>query len=137
MNIRDAIFRSYNLLGATIVGISGLAFFPEIFTEDELTHKLDEGVLFLLAIGSIVWYFVGRNRYSRTIIPILFVAGALIMKVIAFLLEAGDPADQGDEFGAIILFVLALVLVIWQYVSIKRIVEQAEMQEKVTAASSK
>lgn len=128
MTIRDAIYRGYNLVATAIVGLSGLAFFPEFFTEDELTHKLDEGVLLLLAIGSIVWYFVGRNKYSRTIVPILFVAASLVMKVIAFILESGDPADQGDEFGAIILFLLGLVLVIWQYASIKCMAEREEKQ---------
>ena len=127
MTVRDALNRGYNMIGTAIIAISGLAFFPEFFTEDELTHKLDEGVLFLLAISSIVWYLIGKNKFSRTIVPLLFTAAALVMKLIAFfLLEKGDAADLGDEFGAMILFVITLAFLIWQYVSIRRMAQVAD-----------
>lgn len=136
MTVRDALNRGYNLLGTAIIAISGLAFFPEFFTEDELTHRLDEGVLFLLAISSIVWYLLGKNKFSRTIVPILFTTAALVMKLIAFfLLEKGDAADLGDEFGAIILFVITLGFLVWQYVSIKRIAQTAEEAAEPVHAS--
>lgn len=136
MTVRDALNRGYNLVGTAIIAISGLAFFPEFFTEDELTHRLDEGVLFLLAISSIVWYLLGKNKFSRTIVPILFTTAALVMKLIAFfLLEKGDAADLGDEFGAIILFVITLGLLVWQYVTIKRIAQTAEEAAEPVHAS--
>ena len=129
MTVRDALNRGYNLVGTAIIAISGLAFFPEFFTEDEPTHKFDEGVLLLLAIGAIAWYLTGKNKFSRTVVPILFTAAALVMKLIAFfLLEKGDAADLGDEFGAIILFVITLAFLIWQYVSIKRMAQLAEKE---------
>ena len=131
MTVRDALNRGYNLVGTAIVAISGLAFFPEFFTEDDPAHKLDEGVLLLLAIGSIAWYLIGKNKFSRTLAPLLFTAAALVMKLITFfVLERGDAADLGDEFGAIVLFVITLAFLIWQYVSIKRM---AQMAEKETA----
>ena len=100
MTVRDALNRGYNLLGTAIIAISGFAFFPEFFTEDELTHRLDEGVLFLLAISSIVWYLIGKNKFSRTIVPILFTTAALVMKLITFfLLEKGDAADERIRSG--------------------------------------
>lgn len=136
MTVRDALNRGYNLVGTAIIAISGLAFFPEFFTEDELTHRLDEGVLFLLAISSIVWYLLGKNKFSRTIVPILFTTAALVMKLIAFfLLEKGDAADLGDEFGAIILFVITLGFLVWQYVTIKRIAQTAEEAAEPVHAS--
>lgn len=136
MTVRDALNRGYNLVGTAIIAISGLAFFPEFFTEDELTHRLDEGVLFLLAISSIVWYLLGKNKFSRTIVPILFTTAALVMKLIAFfLLEKGDAADLGDEFGAIILFVITLGFLVWQYVSIKRLAQTTEEAAEPVHAS--
>ena len=125
MTVRDAMNRGYNLVGTALVVISGFAFFPEFFSEDELTHKLDEGVLFLLAIGALAWYFIGNNKFSRTIVPLLFTAAALIMKLLAFLLlETGDSADLGDEYGALLLFVIAFGFLIWQYISLRRMEEK-------------
>ena len=125
MTVRDALNRGYNLVGTALVAMSGFAFFPQTFSEDELTHKLDEGGLFLLAMGALAWYFVGKNKVSRTIVPILLTAAALVMKLVAFFfLEAGDSADLGDEFAPLLLFVLALGFLIWQYVSLRRMEEQ-------------
>lgn len=125
MTVRDALTRGYNLVGTAIVAITGFAFSQEFFFEDELTHKLDEGVLFLLAIGALAWHFIGNNKFSRTIVPLLFTASAFIMKLLAFLfLEAGDSADLGDEFGALLLFAIALVFLIWQYISLRRMEEK-------------
>ena len=129
MTVRDALNRGYNLVGTAIIAISGIAFFPEFFAEDEPAHKLDEGILLLLAIGSLVWYLIGKNKFSRTIVPILFTTAALIVKIVTlFSLERGDPADLGDELGAIILFVITLGLLIWQYVSIRRMTQTAEIE---------
>lgn len=129
MTVRDAINRGYNLVGTAIIAISGFAFFPEFFFEDELAHKIDEGIIFLLAISAIAWYLTGKNKFSRTIVPILFTSTALAMKFIAFfLLERGDAADLGDEFGAIILFVISLAFLIWQYTSIKRMAQAVEKE---------
>jgi hypothetical protein len=47
MTVRDALNRGYNLVGTAIIAISGLAFFPEFFTEDEPAHKLYEGLTLL------------------------------------------------------------------------------------------
>ncbi len=136
MTVRDALNRGYNLIGTAIIAISGLAFFPEFFIEDELAHKLDEGILFLLAISSIVWYLFSNNKFSRTIVPILFTTAALVMKLIAFfLLERGDAADLGDEFGAIILFVITLGFLIWQYISITRMAQTVEEAADTVHAS--
>jgi hypothetical protein len=136
MTVRDAINRGYNLVGTAIVGITGFAFFPEFFIEDELTHKIDESVLLLLALGSIAWYLIGKNKFSRTIVPILFATAALTMKLLAFFVfETGDAADLADEFGALILFVLTLSFLIWQYVSIKRIAAKEAAEVELVASS--
>ena len=125
MTVRDALNRGYNLVGTALVGISGFAFFPQTFAEDEFSHKLDEGGLFLLGIGALIWYFVGKNKISRTIVPILFAAAALAVKLVAFFfLEAGDTADVGDEFAPLFLFALTLVFLIWQYISLRRMEER-------------
>jgi hypothetical protein len=136
MTVRDAINRGYNLVGTAMVAITGFAFFPEFFIEDELTHKLDESVLFLLALGSIAWYLIGKNKFSRTFVPILFTAAALIMKLLAFFIfENGDAADLADEFGALILFAITLAFLVWQYVSIKRIAAKEAAEIELVASS--
>jgi hypothetical protein len=129
MAVRDALNRAYNLAGTAIVAISGVAFFPEFFAEDEPSHRLDEILLLLLAIGSIAWYLSGKNKFSRTIVPVLFTAADLVIKLVAlFLLERGDAADLGDEFSAILLYVITGAFLIWQYVRVRRMAQLAEKE---------
>jgi hypothetical protein len=53
------------------------------------------------------------------------------MKLLTFfLMERGDAADLGDELGAIILYVISLAFLIWQYVSIRRM---AQVPDKASA----
>lgn len=122
MTVQDALTRGYNLVGTAIVAITGFAFSQEFFFEDEVTHKIDEGVLFLIALGALAWYFIGNNKFSRTMVPLLLTAAALIMKLLAaFILETGDSADLGDDFSALLLFVIAFGFLLWQYIRLKRV----------------
>lgn len=126
MTVQDALTRGYNLVGTAIVAITGFAFSQEFFFEDEVTHKIDEGVLFLIALGALAWYFIGNNKFSRTMVPLLLTAAALIMKLLAaFILETGDSADLGDDFSALLLFVIAFGFLLWQYIRLRRM-EQPE-----------
>ncbi len=76
-------------------------------------------------MGRSVHVPVTSENYTR----VLFTAAALVMKLIAFfLLEKGDAADLGDEFSAMLLFVITLAFLIWQYVSIRRMAQVAEKE---------
>lgn len=60
-------------------------------------------------------------------VPILFTAAALLIKLVTiFLLERGDAADLGDEFSAILLYVITGAFLIWQYVRVRHMAQRAE-----------
>jgi|SRR5579875_879441 uncharacterized membrane protein YccC len=132
MTLRDALNRSYNLLGVGIIVLSGLSFFSDLPAEiDQLPHIVDEVLLAVLAIVALIWYFIGRNKYSHTIMPIVFAVIALAIKVLGLVLEFSDANDRGDEFGALVLFVSLIILLVWQYVATRRLTQQAQATEQV------
>jgi len=132
MTLRDALNRGYNLLGVGIIVLSGLSFFSDLPAEiDHLPHIVDEVLLAVLAIVALVWYFMGRNKYSHTVIPIVFAVIALAIKVLGLVLEFSDANDRGDEFGALVLFVSLIILLVWQYVATRRLTQQAQATEQV------
>jgi len=51
---------------------------------------------------------------------------ALITKIGALIVEFDDPASAGDDFGALILFVLATALVLYQYIQTKKLLDSAK-----------
>jgi FtsH-binding integral membrane protein len=124
--VRDALNRGYNLLGVGVVAISGLAFFSDLPAEiDQPSHIVDEVLLAILALVAFVWYLVGRNKYSRTVLPIVFAGLALAIKILGLVLESSDPEDRGDEFGALVLFGLTFIVLVWQYLVSRRLAAHA------------
>jgi hypothetical protein len=111
MTVDEAINRGNNLTATAILTISGFAFLPEVFVEDEWWFKLDDLVIFLIGLRALTWYLKGNNRYTASNAPFYLTLAALVWKVIAIILEFHDPADLGDDLGALILFLLATILV--------------------------
>jgi peptidoglycan/LPS O-acetylase OafA/YrhL len=124
MNASQSLNRTVNLLAVTVVGLSAFAFLPETIIENDLADKVDDSLLFLLGIGAIAWYLWHDNRYSRTIIPIALVVVAVLIKLYAVSVEFDDPESVGDDFGGIILFVLATALVIYEYARVPRLARE-------------
>ncbi len=123
MNLKESINRSFNLLGTAIVGLSGFAFSAEIFLEKDLNDKADDIILLVLAIVGIIWYLTKNNRYQRSIMPVVLVVLSLVAKIMALVIEFKDKEAAGDDFGALILFVLATCLIVFQYFQAKKLLE--------------
>lgn len=58
-----------------------------------------------MALAGIVWYW--RNRYNRSLMPAAIIAAAIAFKILAVVIE--DKDDQGDDFGAAIVYGLTLI----------------------------
>ena len=78
MTIDEAFQRGNNLVATGILALSGFAFLPEFFLEDEPLHRLDEALLFIIGIAALAWYLRGRNKVSRSLVPVLLVVAASI-----------------------------------------------------------
>jgi hypothetical protein len=115
MQLNDAINRGKNLLATSIVALSGVAFLPETFLENDLGDKMDDGILFILAVIAVVWYLASGNRFKRSMVPPILVTLAMLDKIMALVIEFKDKDAVGDDFGGLILFVIATILVWWQY----------------------
>ena len=125
MTIKEAINRGNNLLGVVIVAICGFACLPDVIAESEFSHQLDEWLMLIVGIIAIIWYKLGNNRFSRSVMPIVFIIVSLVIKIIGIYLERGDTADLGDEFGGVVLLALAAITLIWIYIKNKKITEES------------
>jgi hypothetical protein len=115
MTVDEAYQRGNNLVATAVVALSGIAFLPEFFLEDEAPYKLDEFLLLLLGIIGLAWYLRGRNKVTRSLVPVVLVVVAFVVKVIGLIIEFKDKEDAADDYGALILFALASILAVWLY----------------------
>jgi hypothetical protein len=111
MTVQEAINRGNNLAATAIAGLAGLAFAPEILLEDQLIFKLDDLAVLLIGLRAIFWYRQGRNRFTKSMLPFYLILADLAWKIFAVIAEFSDKEDVGDDFGALVLFVLASILV--------------------------
>jgi hypothetical protein len=105
LSTKDLVNRGNNLFPIALVAVLALGDFPGAFAEGFPRGGLDEVAIPLVAVAGIAWYW--RNRYSRSLVPAAIIAGAIAFKVLAVFIE--DKDDQGDDFGAAIVYGLTLI----------------------------
>jgi hypothetical protein len=126
MTLKDSINRTLNLLGVSIVALAGFAFLPEVIIENDFPDKIDDGLLFVIGLTAIGWYLTGKNKFKRSVMPVVFVFLSLATKILAVIIEHDDKEAIGDDFGALILFILAAILVSYLYIKSKKLLSEAD-----------
>ena len=128
MTTQESLNRTVNLLGTSVVGLAGFAFMPEIVLENDAPDKVDDILLFLLALGAMWWYNRAGNKYLRSVAPVVFVVLALVIKIGAVVVEHDDAEAVGDDMGGLILFILSIGLVAYQYVKTGKLLAASAQQ---------
>lgn len=123
VNIKESINRGFNLLAVSVSSLSGFAFLPEAFVEQDIPDKIDDALIAIIGLLAIWWYTRSNNRYRRSILPVVLVSIAFIIKVIGLIIEIDDPEAFGDDIGGVILFAIATGLTIYQYQKNKKLLE--------------
>ena len=128
MTLQNAINRGYNLLACTALALAGLAFGTVVFEEADLLDKVDDIGFLVIGAVAVIWYLVGRNRFKRSVVPIVLSGIAIIVQIVGLALEKDDPASFGDNIGGMWLFVpFFVVLVVQFYVNRRLLVASAEV----------
>lgn len=117
MSVDEANNRGLNFTVAAFLAALGVGLVTAVPSEDEFAHKLDEIAIPMVVVTFLVWYFVDRNKYSRSLVPLGTLALVLIMKAFAlFVLEFSDKVDRGDDIGIMVVVSAFLVIAAGSYV---------------------
>jgi uncharacterized membrane protein YGL010W len=128
MTLQNAINRGYNLLACTALALAGLAFGTVVLEEADLLDKVDDIGFLVIGAVAVIWYLAGRNRFKRSVVPIVLSGIAIIVQIVGLVLEKDNPASFGDNIGGMWLFVpLFVVLVVQFYVNRRLLVASAEV----------
>lgn len=120
MTPEDLSNRSFNLMVTALLLIAGLGFGTAVFTEPEFNDKIDDLVVLASGLLILAWYLVGRNRFSRSIVPILFVVISLGGKLYS-VVERDDHATFPDDIPGIVIFAAILIFALYQYLRARRV----------------
>jgi len=128
MTLQNAINRGYNSLACTVLALAGLAFGTVVFEEADLLDKVDDIGFLVIGAAAVIWYLLGRNRFKRSVVPIVLSGIAIIVQVVGLVLEKDNAASFGDNIGGMWLFVpLFVVLVVQFYVNRRHLAASVEM----------
>lgn len=118
MTLKESINRGFNLMATTILVLVGFAFSIVAASpvENDWGDRLDDIGLVLVGLVALLWYVVGRNRYQRSLVPVMLAGLATAVQLLAVLLERDDPAAFGDNYLGLALLVPFVVVAIVQYI---------------------
>ena len=115
MTLEEANNRGWNFAVAAFSAALGIGLATAIPTEDELLHKGDEILVPIVVLLLLIWYFTGRHKYSRSLIPLGAIALALVIKLIWLAIEFNDKEDRGDDIGISIVLIAFVAITAWTY----------------------
>ncbi len=121
MTLRDAVNRGFNMMATAILGLAGLGFGSLIFAEDDPIDKVDNTILVVVAVLAVAWYFIGRHRYQRSPVPVALAGVAVLGQILGIGIEIGDAAAIGDDIGGMLIYLPALLVLLWVYTSDRRL----------------
>jgi hypothetical protein len=116
----QAIVRGYNFFVVAFLGILGGSLISELSQETEWLFRVDELLIIAIAAAAIVWYRIGKNRITRSIVPVLLPFAALVVKVFGMIAEINDPADVGDDIAIVQTLILLVVVSVVAYIRLPR-----------------
>jgi hypothetical protein len=115
VTVREATNHSNNQLMVGFLAITSTMAFVGLVAELNLFQRLDDGLIFLLAVAAAIWYFGGRHRYQRSFTPLALLIASFVLKVISTFMESSTPTDL-DDFPLMIALFIGLIISVVMYV---------------------
>jgi hypothetical protein len=110
IKVTEAINRGNNLLGIAYIAITSVGLIDLVFSENEWLDRADDIAIIIIALIGVAWYLSGRNRYTRSLVPLAIVGISFLVKAAALIIEFDDPAAAGDDYGIVIAFFLLTIV---------------------------
>ncbi len=128
MTLRESIDRGFNLMVTTVLFFGGIAFGSVAFSpvENDWGDRLDDIGLPLIGIACLLWYVIGRNRFQRSVVPVVLAGLALAVQALAIPLEHDDAGAFGDNIGGLVMLAPFFIFVLVQFFVNRRAIIAAE-----------
>ena len=120
MTIDEALNRGRNFFGIATLAILATSTIHGFELPYGTAHRIAEIAFGLSAAASIVWYLSGRNRYRRSVAPLIFMMIALLAKLGGGLGSYGRIFPVGADLGITYLLVVTMAVWVWQFLTVRK-----------------
>jgi hypothetical protein len=115
VTVREATNRGVNFFGTAVLAMLGTSIVHGLQIANSAAAAADDVALGALAVGAVGWYLWGRNRYRRSLVPLVFLILALGSKLVGMWLSYGTLLMGGPDFGIAVFLAEAALVFGWQY----------------------
>ena len=118
MTLEESINRGFNIMVTVFLFLGGFAFGSVAFcpVENDWFDRLDDIGLPLIGLICLIWFVIGRNRFKRSLVPVVLAGLALAVQILAIPLEHDDAGAFGDNIGGLIMLAPFFVFVVVQFI---------------------
>ena len=115
MTTEQAHNRGFNLMLTAIILLTGLAFASGGIRENGLADQLDDLGLLAFGIVLLVWYLIGKNRFERSLVPVIVVLLVVPLQIWGLLNEINDKEAVGNDIGGMFIYIPLALFTLYQY----------------------
>ena len=115
LTVREALNRGLNFFGVAALGLLATSLIHGLQVARGWSARADDLALAAISIGVLLWYVRGRNRYSRSLVPLAGLLLGVVAKMAGIWLLYGSLVLAGADFGVAFYLMIAALIYAWQY----------------------
>jgi hypothetical protein len=115
LTVREALNRGLNFYGVATLTLLATSLIHSLQVAQSWRARAGDLALAAVTIGVLLWYWSGRNRYRRSIIPLIGLLLGVLAKLAGMWLAYGGLVLAGADFGVAFYLLIAALICGWQY----------------------
>jgi hypothetical protein len=113
--VREEANRGLNFFGTATFAILAGSIVYGLSLPDDWPHKIEDIIFGVSAAAAVGWYLWGRNRYTRSLAPLWFLALGVVTKIVGAWMRTGGPMPAGPDLGISFSLLLTGLVFGWQF----------------------
>ena len=120
LTVREALNRGLNFFGVATLGLLATSLIHGLQVARNWSNRADDLALAAIALGVFGWYRTGRNRYRRSLVPLVGLLLGMAAKLAGIWLLYGSLVLAGADFGVSFFLLIAALIYVWQYYHLRK-----------------
>ena len=114
VTVREALNRGINFFGVAALGLLATSLIHGLQLARNWSDRADDLALAAITLGVLGWYRGGRNRYRKSLVPLIGLLLGMAVKLAGIWLSYGSLVLAGADFGVAFYLLIAALIYAWQ-----------------------
>jgi hypothetical protein len=115
LTVREALNRGLNFFGVAALGLLAMSLIHGLQVAGSWRARAGDLAVAAITLGVLLWYVRGRNRYRRSVVPLIGLLLGVVAKLAGIWLVYGSLVLAGADFGVAFYLLIGALIYTWQY----------------------